>query len=141
MPPPTPSTAPARSFSGGFPELGGSQTDLISIKKYIRCLDHFSIRLGIMLEPFCLPFCSILGHILAIFHFFIFFCHFLSKKLDEMTLLGAFYDFPNSSLLTKIYVQKKNRCILSTKIDFSRGPIVPLYVFTRQKRFSNSTST
>jgi hypothetical protein len=61
MPPPTPSTAPARSVPGGRPTVGGSKTDLKSIKKNIICLTIFRSVLGAMLEPFSLPFCSIFG--------------------------------------------------------------------------------
>ena len=68
MPPPTPSTAPARSVAGGCPGLGGSKTASKSIKKSIIFLDRFLIRfgthLGAILAPFLLHFWSqiALGH-------------------------------------------------------------------------------
>ena len=64
MPPPTPSTAPARLLSGGCPGGGGSKTASKSIKKSIIFLDRFLIRLRPMLMPFWLHFCSqiALGH-------------------------------------------------------------------------------
>ena len=68
MPPPTPSTAPARSVAGGCPGLGGSKTASKSIKKSIlfldRCLIRFGSHFGAMLAPFLLHFWSriALGH-------------------------------------------------------------------------------
>ena len=62
MPPPTPSTAPARSFFGGGAELGGSKSASKSIKKSIMFLDRFLIRFGThfgaMLAPVLLHFWS-----------------------------------------------------------------------------------
>ena len=64
MPPPTPSTAPARSTSGACPGGGGSKTDLKSIKQKHHIFDHFSIRFeshfGAISEPFLSHFRAIL---------------------------------------------------------------------------------
>ena len=56
MPPPTPSTAPARSLVGGSPGGGGSKTASKSIKKSVILLDRFLIRFGIHFGAFWSPF-------------------------------------------------------------------------------------
>ena len=61
MPPPTPSTAPARSVVGDCPGVGGSKTASKSIKKSIIFLDRFLIRFGTHFGAMLAPFCSIFG--------------------------------------------------------------------------------
>ena len=56
MPPPTPSTAPARSGLGGGAGVPGSKTAQKSIKKIIIFLDQFLIRFGSHLEAVLAPF-------------------------------------------------------------------------------------
>ena len=56
MPPPTPSTAPARSTAGGVAILPGSKTASKSIQKFIIILDRFLIRFGTHFDTILVPF-------------------------------------------------------------------------------------